>query len=335
MSSGQRVLVAGGTGFLGRHLAAALLAAGHSVRVLGRSFAPISDLLAAGVEAFPADLRDAAAVARACAGVEVVFHAAALSAPWGRPADFYASNVVGTENVLAGCKQAGVARLVAVSSPSVTFSGYDVVAGDEAAAYPQRWLSPYSHSKKIAEDRLNAAHRAGLPTVIIRPKAIFGPGDTALLPRLISAAQAGRLRQFGDGRNQVDLTYVDNVVHALILAQHSPQAPGNTYLITNAEHPRLWDIIRQALAWFDLRLPARPVSLGTALALARAMEWRARLTGHEPLLTRYSVAILARHQTYTIDAAHADLGYAPLVSVAEGVQRTLQALRPRASGGLL
>ncbi|NTV04113.1 NAD-dependent epimerase/dehydratase family protein [bacterium] len=322
--SGMRVLITGGTGFIGRRLGAALLRRGCSVRLMGRTFAPVSDLLAAGAVAIPADLRDAEAVAAACAGADAVCHAGALSAPWGRRADFFAVNVAGTAHVIAGCRRHAVRRLVAISSPAVVFAGRDLVAAAEDAPYPRRFSSTYALTKKLAEDLVRAA--PDVPAVILRPKAVFGPGDEALLPRLIAAARAGRLPRVGDGRNLVDLTYVDNVAHAIELALAAEGAVGGTYTVTNGEHVPLWELLRAVLRRLGVPARLRPAPVGLMLALAALMEARAALTGREPLLTRYTVAILARTQTYDITAARRDLGYAPPVSVAEGVERTLAAL---------
>ena len=311
----MNVLVTGGTGFLGQHVARALLARGDAVHLMGRDFAAVQDVLAAGARPVPADLRDRAAVLQACAGMDAVCHAGALSAPWGPTGEFHAVNVDGTAHVIAGCRQHGVRRLVYVSSPSVVFDGRDCVDATEAAPYPRRFISVYSLTKKLGEDLVNAAR--DVPAVILRPKAIFGPGDRALLPRLIAAARAGRLPQIGAGRNLVDLTYVQNVAHAIVLALDAPHAVGKTYTITNGEHLPLWDVIRQVLRRLGLAADLRTVPLPVALAAAQLMEWRAALTRREPLLTRYSVLILARTQTYDITAARRDLGYTPLVSAAD------------------
>jgi nucleoside-diphosphate-sugar epimerase len=322
----MRTLVTGATGFLGRHLVAALRAEGRYVRALVRAEAACRQLSEAGVEVVRADLRDAAGIATACAGMDVVQHVGALSAPWGRAADFHAINVRGTANVIAGCRQHRVRRLVFVSSPSVVFDGRDQTNVTEAAPYPARYLAVYSHTKKLAEDLVNQAACAGLETVILRPKALFGPGDTSLLPRVLRLARAGRLPQIGDGKNLVDLTYVDNVVHALKLAATSQRAVGKTYHITNGEHVAVWDLIRLVLRHFGLDTRLKHFPYPVAYALAAALELRARCLGGEPRLTRYTAAILGRTQTYDITNARRELDYEPLVDVNAGVSRTLEFL---------
>ncbi len=319
----MKVLVTGGTGFLGSHLVDALLGQGHEVFAMGRNFQGWS----CAAKPIRADLRDRAAVMKACSGMDAVFHAGALSAAWGSKEDFFETNVEGTRRVVDGCCAHGVSRLIYVSSPSVVFDGGDQVCITEDAPYPERFLSMYSLTKKLGEEVVLRAGAQGLPVVIVRPKAIFGPGDRSLLPRLIEVARRGRLPQIGDGSNLVDLTYVDNVVHSLLLALESPRAVGRLYHITNNEHVELWPVIRRLLDRLGLPSHLRHVATEVAMAAATAMEWQARVTGKEPMLTRYTTAILARTQTYDIAAARQDLEYAPLVSVEEGIERTLASLK--------
>ena len=316
----MRVLVTGGTGFLGRHVARALLANGDTPTLLGRDFRDAQPLLQAGARALALDMRDAHALANACASAEAVCHAGALSTAWGTWDAFYEANVRATAAVVAGCQRSG-ARLVYISSPSVIFTGRDHRDLTEDAPYPRRFASLYSRSKKLGEDLVNGA--ASVEAVILRPKAIFGPGDRALLPRIVQAARAGRLRQIGDGQNLVDLTYVENVADAVLLALRSPAATGGTYTITNDEHIRLWDLIRTVLRRLSIPADLRAVPLPAALAAATLMELSGHIRGREPMLTRYSTAILGRTQTYDISRARRDLGYQPRISVAEGVERTL------------
>ena len=326
----MKILLTGATGFLGAHTASKLLDHRHTVYLLGRNFdrdyTRMQILFRRGALPVQIDLRDRGAVIDACRGMDAVIHAGALSAAWGSRAEFEAVNVDGTQSVLDGSAAAGVTRLVHISSPAVMFTGADHVEADESWPYAPQFSSHYAATKKQAEVLVNTAHARGLPTVILRPKAIFGPGDQALLPRLLAAARAGRLRQFGSGENRVDLTYVENVAHAIMLALEARAAVGKTYFITNGEHVQLWPMIRRLLQSLHLPHRLQPVPIPVAMAAARMMEWQASLTGREPLLTRYSVGVLARTQTYKITAARRDLGYAPIVPVEEGINRTLAAL---------
>lgn len=325
----MRVLITGGTGFLGQQIARELIAADETPVVAGRALDRLDPALARAVETRSLDLREHEAVVAACAGVEAVVHAGALSAPWGPPRLFRAVNIGGTASVIAGCRRHGVRRLVYVSSPSVVFDGRDVVRATEAAPFPRRFLSDYALTKKIGEDLVREA-AGDLETVIVRPKALFGPGDTALLPRLIAAARRRRLPLIGDGRNLVDLTYVENAAQAIVLALRCPRAVGRTYTITNGEPALLWEVIRRVLAHLGLPPPGPRLPLRAALVLARILEAAAARSGREPALTRYTVLLLARTQTYDIAAARCDLGYQPRISLEEGIARTLAALRQAA-----
>ncbi len=321
----MNILVTGGTGFIGRHLVYALTARGHNVRVLGRNKAQLQEFTRVKATSIAADLRNRQAVADACAGVDAVYHVGAYSAPWGKRDDFFAINVGGTQAVVDACQQHGVRRLIYVSSPSVLFNGKDQHNLTDDAPYPRRFSSTYSLTKKLGEDIVQAS--TNLDYVILRPKAVFGPGDQSLLPRLIQAARAGRLPQIGDGKNFVDLTYVENVVDALLCALEAPAAVGKSFTITNDEHVRLWDVIRHVLRELNISPNLRVVPLHTALAAAALMEARALFSGVEPLLTRYTTLILARTQTYDTRAIKRDLGYTPRISVAQGVDQTLASFR--------
>jgi nucleoside-diphosphate-sugar epimerase len=321
----MRALVTGGTGFLGGHLVSALRAQHNNVVAMGRDGVKCQALAATGIKTVQAALTDRAAVLHACKDIDVVFHVGAMSTPWGSYDDFHAANVVGTRNVIDGCLEHRVSRLVHVSSPSVTFHNRDQFAVDESTPYPPHFLSAYSSTKKLAEDLVNQT-RDKLSVVIIRPKAIFGPGDNSLLPRIIAAARAGRLRQIGDGSNLVDLTYVENVVRALLLAADKTAAAGRTYYITNGEHILLWPLLRTVIAAHGCNANLRALPFSLAYMMAAFMELRAWRTGVEPPLTRYAVATLARTQTYNIAAARRDLGYIPSLSVEDGVKATLSHL---------
>ena len=215
-------LVTGGTGFLGRHLVARLLAAGRPVTVLARRADPA--LVARGVRFITASLDDAPAVAAACAGHATVFHTAAKVGVWGRYADFFRTNVLGTRAILAGCRAHGVARLVYTSTPSVVYNGQSLANADESLPLTTSCPSPYPLTKAIAEREVlaaNSAAHSGLRTVALRPHLIWGVGDPHLVPRVLARARAGRLRIIGAGTNRVDMVHVANAVDAHLAAEQA------------------------------------------------------------------------------------------------------------------
>lgn len=293
--------------------------------MMGRNFQGVQSLLDQGAQAVKIDLRDEAGVVYACMDCEVVIHAAALSSPWGKPEDFHAINIAGTQTVLNGCKVYGVRRLIHISTPAVIFDGRDQIDAPDTAPYAKRHLSHYSFSKQKAEERVLA--ETSLETIILRPKAIYGPGDKALLPRLLNIAKSGRLPRIGNGQNRVALTYVSDVVAAVVCALHAQiRSDFPVYTITGPENPVLWEVIQTLLDRLHIRTRLRPISEEVALKLANILEAWGYITGREPRLTRYTVALLARHQTYDISRARRDLGYVPKISLDDGLNETIKGL---------
>lgn len=320
------VLVTGATGFLGGHLATKLASDFVPVRGTGRNLQKGQDLSSHGIDFRPVDLLDLPGMEAACDGVGSVVHCAALSSAWGTRRDFYKTNVIGTANVVSACLQSGATRLVYISSPSVMSRLSDGIGLAETSELPDSFVSFYSQTKKQGEDIVRAASDEGLETVILRPKAIYGPLDTAILPRLIKAASTTGLPLIGSGDVMTNLTYVDDVVSAIRLALESPIAPGNTYLITGGEDVRIWDVVDQIAELIKIPVRTKRLSLKKAMLIAGALEfiWRAfRLRG-EPPLTRYTVSIWAFSQTYDISASRRDLGYEPRTTTRDGIRATLR-----------
>lgn len=320
-------LVTGATGFLGGRICARLVELGRPVIAMGRDTTRFPKLDPRLCRPVVADLADSDALAAACRTVDVVIHSAALASAWGDPRLFHEANVEGTRRILGAARAAGVRRFVHVSSSSVVFDNRDRFRMNESEPYPTTFLSPYGASKARSEEVVRGFE--GIETVIVRPRAIFGPGDTSLLPRLVRAGMHGRLPIIGNGHNVQDLTFVDNVVHALVLACSAPAVVGHTYFVTNDESVKLWDVISEVFEGIGITPPKRRIPTSAAVALAGAMEalQRARGRWDEPALTRYGVALLGRNQTIDIAAAKRDLGYAPLVSMTDAVVRTIDALR--------
>ena len=320
----MKALVTGATGFLGGALARRLNRRGDDVTVTGRDPAALAALEREGMRPVRADLSDAAAMRDACRGQEVVFHCGALSSAWDRARNFYLANVAGTQNVVSGCEAAGVRRLVHVSTPSIYFRFEGRLNVREDAPLPAQPANEYARTKLLAEAEVDRAFARGLSVVTIRPRAVFGEGDRAILPRLVSRLQSGRLRIIGDGSNITDLTYVENVVDALLLCAESPRSTlGRKYNITNGEPLPLWGLIETLCLTLGYEFPRRRVPRPLAMGLAAVLEGVCRLLPGqpEPLLTRYMVGVLSTSATLDIGAARRDLGYEPRISVEEGFAR--------------
>lgn len=327
------LLVTGATGFLGGHLVQAALKRGLKVRALGRNAVVGLRLQEAGADFFPVDLRDAKSVARACVGVRQVVHCGALSSAWGRRRDFYDTNVTGTANVIAGSMENGVERLVHISSPSVLSRFEPQYDLDEEAGFPERFVSLYSETKAQAEELVNQASAHGLSTVILRPKAIYGPGDTAIFPRIIRLLSTGKMPILGDGACATNITHVTDVVQSIFQALAVDEAVGETFLITGGEEVNLWDVIGTIADNLGYARPARQITTAKAMRIGALLEflWRMLRLPGEPPLTRYKVSVMACSQTYSIDRARKILGYEPQVSWRAGVADFLASLKKTAT----
>jgi len=321
----MKALVTGGGGFLGRYIVEQLLARGDTVTVFSRGTYP--ELEAQGARVLRGNLQDAAAVQQACAGMDTVFHVAAKAGLWGPWDEYYSVNVTGTENVIAACQKQGVSKLINTSSPSVIFDGKSQEGVNEDVPYPNRYESPYPHTKALAEQRVAQANGKTLLTVSLRPHLIIGPRDNHLLPGLLAAARAHRLPQVGNGTNRVDLTWVEDAARAHLLAAGAlePGSPvaGNVYFITQGEPVTLWTWIRSLLRELNLPEPRLRISLPVARMVGGVLERvhrSLRLPG-EPRMTRFLASELAQSHTYDISRARQDLGYIPQVNMAEALAR--------------
>lgn len=322
----MKIVITGGTGFLGRHLVWRFAEAGAEVIFTGRNAKAADEVLRHAtrpVRWLPLDHGAPGAgvlLQQAARQADAIIHSAALSTPWGRKGDFHRANVVSTMEVLAACKEAQVKRLVHISTPSLYFDFCDRFKVHEDSTLPNP-VNEYARTKGEAEALVRAT--PAMETVILRPRALFGPWDQTLMPRLLRVMQRGALPVMRGGRISLDLTYIDNAVEAvwLVTTQQLPR-PLVTYNVSNGEPQELLALLSMMSKEFDLPLRTRSVPWPMISLLARGMEAIARLgDGKEPMLTRYSAGVLAFSQTLDISALSDDLGYRPKVSISEGIQR--------------
>lgn len=326
------VLVTGGGGFVGSYVVRLLLERGYSVRSIGRS--PQPKLEAEGVEVVCADLTDAAAVREACDGMDAVFHVAAKAGVWGSWESFYEPNVVGTRNVVEACKAMNIGRLVYTSTPSVVFNGKPIRGGGQEMPYGKNWLCHYAHTKAIAEELVLGANSDTLRVVALRPHLIFGPGDPHLLPRVIDSVKAGRLKIVGNGSNQVDVSFVEDVAAAHLSALDALDTgtcAGQAYFISQGEPVQLWPWLNQVLSGLGVPELTKRMPLPIAYAAGAIAErvWTAFKKAGEPPITRFVAVELAKDHYFSLEAAKRDLGFESKVPMAEALRRTVEDLKAR------
>jgi nucleoside-diphosphate-sugar epimerase len=316
----SEVFVTGGSGFIGGRLIERLRRDGHTVRALARSQAAEEKVRALGGEPVPGGLEDAAAMRNGADGCELAFHAAATLGDWGRREDFERGNVQGTRNALQACAQAGVRRFVHVGTEAALMAGEPLVQVDETARLRPDSPVLYSATKAKAEQAVLDANGEGLETVVVRPRFVWGKGDTTLLPQMVELARKGRLAWIDGGRHLTAVTHVDNTVEGLVLGA-TRGLPGNTYFVTDGEPVVFREFVSSLLETQGVTAPTRSVPARVAAALAGAGElaWRLLPLPGRPPLTRFAYWVSSQECTIRIDKAREQLGYVPVKSIAEGL----------------
>ncbi|MBF0292509.1 MAG: NAD-dependent epimerase/dehydratase family protein [Nitrospinae bacterium] len=327
----MRALVTGGAGFLGRYIVEKLLKRGWDVVSLSRNHHP--EILTRGVTTIRADIRDRLLLTDLFEKFDVVFHTAAHVGIYGKYEDFYETNVTGTRNVISACVINSVKRLIYTSSPSVTFRGKPEEWADETAPFPKRFNSYYAKTKAIAEWEVRRnSGRLNMLSCAIRPHLIWGPRDTNLIPRLLARADEGKLAIVGDGKNLVDMSYVENVADAHIVAMEElfPGSPaaGSVYLISQGEPVNLWDWTNKILKRLGRPPVTKRIPYPLAYAAGAAYEahhrWNKIYT--EPPMTRFLAQQLAMPHYYNIGKAQRELGFKARISSDEGLERLAKSL---------
>ena len=320
--------VTGGSGFIGGRLIERLCSDGHAVRALARSSTAAARVRARGAEPVSGELGDEASMRAGAEGCELAFHAAATLGDWGNPEEFERGNVVGTENALRACSQAGVRRFVHVGTEAVLMAGKPLVNVDETA--PLRPDSPalYSSTKARAEQAVRAACREGFETVVVRPRFVWGVGDTTLLPVMVDMVRSGRFAWIAGGRHMTSTTHVENTVEGLVLAAQRGR-PGEVYFVTDGEPVVFREFVTQLLASQGVDAPSRslPAPVAGALASVGEAAWRHLPLPGRPPVTRFAYWVSSQECTIRIAKAQEQLGYAPVKAIPDGLAELSSAAR--------
>ena len=312
--------VTGGSGFIGGALIERLRAEGWDVRALARSERSEQRVRQRGAEPVSGSLDDGDALRAGADGCEVAFHAAAALGDWGDPAEFERVNVGGTERVIAACRAAGVRRLVHVGTEAALMAGQPLVNVNEDAPLHPDSPAIYSATKAKAEQRVRAANGDGLETVVIRPRFVWGRGDTTLLPTMTRMVESGRFRWIGDGRHLTATTHVDNTVEGLWLGATKGR-PGGVWFVTDGEPVVFREFVTRLLETQGVRPPDKSVPPAIVRAAAPAAERVWGLLGRTgpPPITRFATWIASQECTIDISRAERELGYRPIKTREEGL----------------
>lgn len=316
----METLITGGTGLVGHYLITALQQRGDTARVLALPTEDVSTLKERGVIIYRGDIRDPDALTAPMRGVDTVLHLAAMQGVWLPIQEYFEVNVTGTGNVCRAAMQAGVRRIVHVSSWTIYGMAHGRPLTEDAAPAP--WHDPYWITKAqgdlLVQDMISRDH---LPAAIIRPGTIFGPRDRLNFGRIADKLRAGKGLIIGSGNNALPLVYVTDVVQGLLLCADLDCAQGQIYNITN-DHPLTQKEFLEAIAQELGTAPPRVrVPYSAAYIAAFAAECAVRFTrAAHPVVTRHGVVLYGTDNRHSIEKARTELGYTPQTSVREGIR---------------
>jgi nucleoside-diphosphate-sugar epimerase len=313
----MRVLITGVTGFLGGRLARQLVLAGHDVYGIGRNGKLLKPMSAIGVNALKVDIHDLNAY-DVRHPPEIVVHCAGLSSPFGALSDFERANVQGTRKMVDLALEWDVKRFVHISSPTVYAQLKDQADVQETAPLPTP-INHYARTKRRSEEVLGPIWNR---SIVLRPRGLYGQGDTSLLPRLMRAVQAGPIPVLRGGEAKTDITHVSDVVRAITAAMEaSSVACGEIYNISGPEKLRVLSVIEKAAELSGLQVRFKKVPFGPALALAKLSDfWSHNVTKKEPRVSPYVLSLLGFEQTLSTQKASDKLKWAPKVSFEDGLK---------------
>ena len=319
----KTIAVTGSTGFVGSHLVRSLSNDGYGIEAFGRSFKP-PDLLLKYADYHQWDITEQAD-ANLVVAADVFIHTAGFVNFWGKKNDIYQANVVGTQNAIKLAQQMGAKTFIYISSASVYDPRSDKVNIKESAPYAKHYLNYYAKTKVEAEKLLK--NKNGFNSVvIIRPHAIYGPGDRTIVPQIASRVKNQRFILPDKGDAKYSVTHIGNIVDAVRQLVKSPVKDVCTINITDIEAVEARVFLGEVLVRLnsDIRIVTLPYAVG--LGAAYLLESFAKLTGatRPPLLTVNIMSQLHHDSTMSVKLAKRLIGYKGKHSYSDGLDDTFK-----------
>jgi 2-alkyl-3-oxoalkanoate reductase len=322
----MRTLITGASGFVGGHIADAVLRRGWPLHFLARSGSDLSRYeKEPGVTIFRGEMTDPSLVRQALPEVEAVIHCAAKVGDWGPTEDYRRANVEPLRALLEACKGQALARFVHISSLGV-YAAKHHYGSDETVPPPDRHVDGYTQSKVEAEKLALQYYRDfGVPVVILRPGLVYGPRDRVVLPRTIQNLREGRVRYPGGGNTVLNTIFVRNLVDAVMLALTQEKAVGQTYNLTDGEAVAKRRFFEKIADAYGLPRPWRRPPLWLAWAVTWCIDRVARLRGRAtaPRFNLTAFKFLAYNLDFSIEKARRELGYNPRAGFEDAMNETL------------
>lgn len=315
----MKIFITGGSGFVGGAATRQLVARGHDVRAMSRRPATDERILELGGQPARCDLE--AVSAEDIGDADAVVHCAAYVDAWGPKDAWYRGNVLGTGAVLAAAQSAGVKRFIHIGTEAAIVHGQHINGADEG--YPLAPDSPYPYcaTKAQAEILVREASAPDFFTIVLRPRFIWGPGDTTLLPAIEQMNDSGNWAWIDHGRARTSTTHIDNLVQGIELALVRGRS-GEAYFVLDNETSTVRQMITGMAASKGVVLPDRNIPSWLADRLGATCEGVWRLFGLKsvPPLTRHAAMVMSRDCVLNDNRARRELGYAPAMGLLEGLQ---------------
>ena len=319
----MRILVTGGTGFTGKALVKRLLDEGHQVVALDyKEGLKTQELREWGAEVIIGSVVDKEIVEKAMEGVDIVHHLAAAFRELNVPNDYYYEvNVNGTKNVLESAFNHKVKKFIYCSTCGVHGNIDNPPGGEDAPIQPADY---YQRTKYEAEPIVNEYYKKGLKTVILRPAAIYGPGDPERFYMIFKRVAKGSFPMFGSGKTFYHPLYIDNLVDAFLLSMEGDKGVGEAYLIADEKYLEIEDIVKRVGKALNIDVNIKHYPILPVIITGHIVEKVCKPFKITPPIFPRRVDWYRQNRAFNIDKAKRDLGYKPKIDIDEGLKKTAE-----------